>query len=388
MATRADPWMEARQDAFVRRQRTKAGMDESTPEATPALSDNGAGPTDSLETDTSKPKAQGTDAETPLEATPAAQDTAASTATGTEESAPADGSEAAPDGTEAAPAAAPSGDLDDETLSLIFDSYGDRLLGTEAAKKRFEDTVRTEVQRQSQSLQEAQRVDAEVGDLIRQGETAYQGMLSTLESAKAELNKAAQGSEDVDFNPNVLDEKSFDAFDSNLRTYGSAIVAEVRGRHNRDLDRALLGVINELPELSAEQTEGLKTVINNARRMERDPQQSAQAFFYALDQLVRFAVGHARVAGAADAQRGAQQRVEVAAKVAASNATKAAAAKLSAQRGNLPPETPGDAGAASSDAVEATQAHYEKRKREGATGPELDRIVAAMSRRIASGQSV
>lgn len=386
MPKRTDPWMEARQDAFVRYQRTKADNAQTT-ETTPADSTNGAGPTDSsATTDTSKSDAQSTDTENRPDAAPATQDTETPGGAGTDETAPSAGDETAPDG--AAAGADTTPDLDDEMLSSIFDSYGDRLLGTEAAKKRFEETVRTEVQRQTQTLQEAHRVDAEVGALIQQGEGAYQGMLSVLESARAELNKAAQGSETIEFDPNVLNEGVFDQFDNNLRTYGSAIVAEVRGRHNRDLDRAVLGVLDTLPKLSDDQAEELRTMINNARRMERDPRQTAQAFFYALDQLVRFVAQHARTIGAADEHVRTEKRSDVAKKIADANATKAAAAKLSAQRGNLPPETPGDAGTVTGANVEATQAFYEKRKSEGANAAELDRIVAAVARRVALGQPV
>ena len=214
-------------------------------------------------------------------------------------------------------------------------------------------------------------------------------MVSLLESARNELNTAAQGTEDVKFNPNILDEHALEQFDSRLQTFGSAIVAEQRGYHRRDLDQAFIGAIKTLPALSEPQKETLRTILNNARRMERDPQQSDAAFGYALNELVGFVVGHARTIGATEEGVRAQQRSQVAQKIATSNAAKAAAAKLAATRGNVPPEGPPDAGATpTGGAGEATQAHYEARKRAGAQPVELDQIVAAMARKAASGVPV
>ena len=383
MATRADPWMEAREEAFIRHQKGKAA---GTPEPNSAPTDGADAGATNPTTDTSTAD-QGSDTEKPPEATPSAQDTATPTDAGTTE-APPDGTAAAPEGDEGAAAEPPSG-IDPETLATISSAYGDQLLETTALKERYEEAVKRGVQLRAQEFQDTQREDAEVTALVRQGRDAYQGMVSLLESARDELNTAAQGTEDVKFNPNILDEHALEQFDSRLQTFGSAIVAEQRGYHRRDLDQAFIGAIKTLPALSEPQKETLRTILNNARRMERDPQQSTAAFGYAINQLVSFVVDHARTAGSTEEGVRAQQRSQVAQKIATSNAAKAAAAKLAATRGNVPPEGPSDAGATpAGDAGEATQAHYEARKRAGAQPVELDQIVAAMARKAASGVPV
>ena len=383
MATRADPWQEARQESFVRHQREKAG---ATQETAPEPTDGADAGATTTQTDTST-AGQGSDADAPPQAAPGAQDTATLPAAGTDGTAPPEKTEAAPADAEAA-ATEPPG-LAPETLSLSFETSKDQLLATDAAKKWSDDEVTRRVQQRSQEFQDTQREDAEVAALIQQGSDAYQGMLTLLESARTELNTAAQGTEDVKFNPNILDDRALGDFDTKLQTFGSAIVAEQRGNHRRDLDQAFIGAINTLPAMSDAQRDGLRTILNNARRMERDPQQSPGAFRYALTELVAFVTGHARAVGATEESVRVQQRSQLAQKVASSNVAKAAAAKLAAARGNISPDAPADAGATSTGgAGEATQAYYEARKRAGAAPAELDQIVAAMSRRVASGASV
>ena len=235
------------------------------------------------------------------------------------------------------------------------------------------------MQRQTDDYRQQQREQEEIAGLLERGENAVNGMFGMLQTARDELGRAVT---EEDYTPpqgGVLDA---DAFGQHLEDYGVAVLAEADGRYLRSLDKAVLDAIRTLPPLSDEHTAEVQTILNNAARIRDDPNQGvAMGFAYSSAALVSFLVERARDQGIADERTRAQSRQTVARKLTDSATTKAAAAKLAAERGNTPPPEPTDAKGETLGVP--SQALYERLKREGKHA-EAQRVVDQMARQAAT----
>ena len=111
--------------------------------------------------------------------------------------------------------------------------------------------------------------------------------------------------------------------------------------------------------------------------MENDPVQAPSAAGFGIANFVKFLVTRAREAGAVDERERVTARTTVSKKIIESNATKAAAAKLAAQRGKTPPKA-GKSVPSESQSSEVSDDAYQRAKAAG-NFAEADRIVNAMA---------
>ena len=366
-------YMASRAETFLAYQKAKGDKADDTQgtEATQTQPDEGTAdpiaqsadkpPVD--ETDTEETPPQGTEGE--VEGTPEG------TPDGELETAP----ETAPDEEGKPPEPPDLTELDDETISTLAEAYEDKLLSTERLQKRVEELVKEQVQRQGEDYRRQAQEQADVATLLRDGEEAVDGLLSIFQAAETELGKVTT---EEDYTPEwKLD---MGAVEGHLRTYGSAVLAEAEGRYHRAVDRVILDQLRTLPTLSDEQVTEIRTVLNTAERMRNDPNQgSAMAFGYSTDALFRFLLNGVREQAVANERSRIQSRGTVAKKVTDAVATKAAAAKLAAQRGDTAPKESPDAKTETTGAP--SQELYEKLKREGRHA-EAQRVVDAMSRAV------
>ena len=369
MATVAtDPYMEARGNSFIARQRAK----QSTAE-TPTESSDSVTPTQPVEGNVD-PTAQTADpppAEDVVAAEPPAQ--------GTDDVPVSDDGEPAPV-TEEPPATptAPEGELDDDTIKTLAEAYGEKFFATEQFQKRVDDAVKQQVQRQTDDYRQQQREQGEIAELLERGETAVNGMFDMIKTAQNELGRSVS---EEDYTPPQGGVLNVETFEQHLEDYGVAVLAEADGRYLRSLDKAVLDSIRTLPTLSDEHMGQVQTILNNAARIRDDPNQGvAMGFAYSSSALVSFLVERAREQGVAEERTRAQSRQTVARKLTDSATTKAAAAKLAAERGNTPPAEPTDAKGETLGAP--SQALYERLKREG-KHDEAQRVVDVMARQAA-----
>ena len=265
--------------------------------------------------------------------------------------------------------------LDSETVNELARAYADELLTTEELQKRIEAAAEEKAAQKSAEREDAARAESAVAELIQQGETAVNGMFGLLEAAKAEFGKASQ---EEDFDPEVLKPEDFG---KHLNDYGMAIVAEVRGRYQRALDRTVMDALKGLPTLSQEQADEIGTILQTARRMEGDEAQAPHTAYYLTNSLVSFVVKQARESAIVEERERVSSRKTVASKVAGSVAVKAAAAKLLKQKGKIAPNAPPNAKTETEG--EVSEAAYERLKKAGKYA-EAQAVVDQMSRRQAA----
>lgn len=261
--------------------------------------------------------------------------------------------------------------LDPEVISELAKAYAEELLSTEELKKRVDAAVETQVKKQAAEQQFNARAESEVQALIEQGNKAVDGMFGLLEAAQEEFGKAGR---EEDFDSNILKAEDFG---KHLDNYGMAIVAEVKGRYNRALDRTVLETLNELPTLSQEQANEVSAILQTAKRMEGDGQQAPQAAYFVTNSLVRFLLKTARDVAILEERERVQNRQTVARKVTDPAIVKAAAAKLAKQQGKTPPKTP--PGSKTETDGDVSEEAYVRAKKEGRFA-DAQRIVDRMSR--------
>ena len=370
MATVAtDPYTLARTaDSFIAHQRAKRDAAETPTQ-------------DSADVTTPTQPAEGTDDPTvqPVDSPPEDVVEPVETPTQGTDDAPPEG-EPAPEVEEppATPTAEP-GELDDDTLKTLAEAYGDKLFTTEAFQKRVDEAVKQQVARQTDDYRRQQREQDEVAELLERGEGAVTGMFDMIKTARDELGRAVS---EEDYTPPTGGVLNDEAFGQHLENYGVAVLAEADGRYLRSLDGAVLNAIRRLPALSDEQSGEVQTILNNATRIRDDPNQGiAAGFSYLSGALISFLVERARDQGVAEERTRVQSRQTVARKLTDSATTKAAAAKLAAERGNTPPSEPTDAKGETLGAP--SQALYERLKREG-KHDEAQRVVDQMARQAAT----
>jgi hypothetical protein len=295
---------------------------------------------------------------------------------------PLDTDGAAPDTTKAPdedgePAAASDvTELDDETLAKLAEGYKERLLATPEFQKSMEDLVRQQVERQGQEYQHQAQNEAREAALLQQGEAAVDKLFAMFEAAQTELGKAAR-EEEYTPQDGLLD---VEQLETHLKSYGTAVMKETDGRYHQMFDRAAMAQLATLPTLTDEQRTEIRTVLNNAKRIQEDPSQgAAAAFAYSSGPVLGFLLARAREQAVAEERQRVASRSTVAAKVTDSVATKAAAAKLAAERGNTAPNDPPGAKTETASANGApSQALYEQLSREG-KHDEAQRVVDKMA---------
>lgn len=253
--------------------------------------------------------------------TPDGQDTAAP-----------EGEDAAPDGETTEDETTGEYKLTPEDLEELASAYREDITNTKAFKDEIARQVQEQVNRQVTEATRGRESSAQVQALVEQGKQAVTQIGQMAQAAKAELEKASREEE---FSSTVFDPV---AFDTNLRVYGQAIVADVAHNYDRAIEDGLFGVLQDkLPQLTEAETTELQQIVATAQRMEGDPNQAQKAKAYFVSGLMNFVAEKAMQAGALNERERGTKRTSVAEKVAKANATKSAAAKLAAQRGNPPP---------------------------------------------------
>ncbi len=327
-----------RVDAFVAFQRNKAQADSAvapTPTDAPAT-DPAPGPpavepasdatpdpvVPTTDTSTPKPAATTNDPSTEL---PAGDDKPAdATAEG---EAPAKGE--GEDNTE----------LDDDTLAALAQMYPEKLLATQELKatvdKRVQDEVETQLRTTSANQENATRVE----ELIDQGRQAATRMGQQANAANELIAKAAA----IENSGLETDGVSFDAasFKSDLTNYGAAVVAELTQRYDNAFTSGVQAVLNRMPELTADQQGEIGKIVEQAKRMEGDPEQAAASKQFFTGAVLEFLFDAALDVGATQERSRLVEIGQNRKTIADSTAVKAAAAKIVKSRGNPPPNTPG-----------------------------------------------
>ena len=348
-----------RTDAFVAFQRNKAQADSAVaptptdapapaPEATPAsdVTPDPVVPTE--DTSTPEPAATTDDPSTEL---PAGDDKPAdATAEG---EAPADGE--GEDNTE----------LDDETLAALAKMYPEKLLASPELQatvdKRVQDEVETQLRTTSSNQENATRVQ----ELIDQGKAAATRMGQQANAANALIAKAAA----IEDSGLETDGVSFDAdsFKSDLTNYGAAVVAELTQRYDNAFTSGVQAVLNRMPELTADQQGEIGKIVEQAKRMEGDPEQAAASKQFFTGAVLEFLFDAALDVGATQERTRLGELGQSRKTIADSTAVKAAAAKIAKSRGNPPPETPGGTVPAAGGAPsgEYSSDYYRGLKKEG-----------------------
>jgi hypothetical protein len=364
----------SRADQFVAYQREQAKVageatdDEETAPTEQSSDDDAATPQTDEEETIVQDGTEDTDAPADTDASTQDEDTEGET-------------QAAPS-TDEAEVDAEAADLDDETIAEIAKVYRDKLLSTKEIQSQVKEIIEAQVQQEQTRLQRQAQEQSAVSELLGRGKVALEGLTEMLDSAVSEIEKAQ---EDEDYTPthDALDPKQFEQYVSD---YGMSMVAEVSGRYNRALDAGILDALSELPQLSDEHQQGLQAIIATAQRMEGDPNQARNAVPYATSSFIKFLTSRAREAGAADERERVTTSASVSKKVANSVVAKAAAAKLAASRGKVPPNSGANAKPeAGSGGI--SEADYDRAIAKG-DFDEADRIVNAMSKRVAAGGRV
>lgn len=224
-------------------------------------------------------------------------------------------------------------DLDDETTDALIDAYGDKFLASKKLSDRINRMVQTQVEQQVAERTRTLETQGEVANLIERGRRAVTGLTSLAQNAKAELDKAAEGTE---FNANVFDPK---VFMDHLSDYGQAIVAQVAGRYDGAIQSSIEYMLTQrLPELTDEQAQEFLGIVQTASRMDGDPKQRSNAKAYFVGASMNFLIDRALEMGAAMETERLSKKTTAAEKIAKSTAIKAAAAKLAKDK--APPATP------------------------------------------------
>ena len=359
---------DSRTNAFVAFQRNKAQeaskpaatpdaptpTDAPTVEATPAAPASDATPDPVVPTtDTPNPTPAEPTADPSTEPTPEGSDAPKVEATA-EGEVPADGE-----------GGANEPDLDDDTLAALAKMYPDKLLATEGLKatvdKRVQEEVETKLRTTSANTENATRVQ----ELIDQGKSAATRMGQQATKAN-ELIAQAKAIENSGLE---TDGVSFDAeeFKADLTNYGAAVVAELTQRYDNAFTTGVQQVLNRMPELTADQQGEIGKIVEQAKRMEGDPEQAALSKQFFTGAVLEFLFDAALDVGATQERTRLVEIGQNRKQISESAAVKQAAAKIVKSRGNPPPDAPGGTvpAAGGTPSGEYNSDHYRGLKKEG-----------------------
>jgi len=180
-------------------------------------------------------------------------------------------------------------DLSDDDLDNLLTAYGDRIQGRPGLKDVLSRQVKTQVDRGVQEATKGVEGSRQVEGIIQKGQQAIQSLATQVTGVADELAKAQRGEE---FNAGVFDQQQLV---SNLREYGSAIVAEQAHRYDSAVEGAYESLFGSdgLPLPTEEQSDILRQAMEIAQRMEGDPNQSAQAKTFFFKSIFRFVADRA-----------------------------------------------------------------------------------------------
>ena len=230
-------------------------------------------------------------------------------------------------------------ELDDDTLAALAKMYPDKLLASEALKatvdKRVQDEVETQLRTTSSQNENATRVQ----ELIDQGKAAATRMGQQATKANELIAQAKQ----IENSGLETDGVSFDAdeFKADLTNYGAAVVAELTQRYDNAFTSGVQQVLNRMPELTADQQGEIGKIVEQAKRMEGDPEQAALSKQFFTGAVLEFLFDAALDVGATQERTRLTEIGQNRKTISDSAAVKAAAARIVKSRGNPPPETPG-----------------------------------------------
>ena len=284
----------------------------------------------STETEVVDPAAQKSAPDTSVEneETPVGQDTETQVEQ-TEETAPGEGEETEKTEDNVAPE---DQELDDATLGTLWDAYGDKFMEQESFKERVAKEVSEQVQDQVRTQTRTQQGQTEAQRVIEDGKQAVDGLTTFAENAVTQLQKA---SKEEEFSADSIKPE---AFRQDLFKYGQAIVAEVGSRYDGAIQTSIEDNLKKFPPLSESQQQEFFKIVETAQRMELDTSQAPQSKAYFISAVTAFLVDRALETGATKGQEQTVKRTEAKRKVADQAAVKKAAAKLTKDRGNLPPK--------------------------------------------------
>ena len=193
------------------------------------------------------------------------------------------------------------------------------------------------------------------------------------------MAKAQRGEE---FNAGVFDQQQLV---SNLREYGSAIVAEQAHRYDSAVEGAYESLFGSdgLPLPTEEQSDILRQAMEIAQRMEGDPNQSAQAKTFFFKSIFRFVADRALEQGASQEQTRVKSQKSVKERIAKSAARKAGKADAEAEK--TPPRT--GKSKARTGSSEPSMELYKELKAEGKKA-EAQAVVDAMASGVPVGAGV
>ena len=356
---------DTRTDAFVAFQRNKAQEasgppatpDAPTPTDAPAVEATPATPAADVTPD---PVVPTTDTSNPDPAKPAADPSTEPTV------APDKPAEATAEGE--VPAAVEGEDnteLDDDTLAALAKLYPEKLLATEELQatvdKRVQDEVETRLRTTSANQDNATRVQ----ELIDQGKSAATRMGQQATKAN-ELIALAKQIENSGLDTEGV---SFDAdeFKADLTNYGAAVVAELTQRYDNAFTVGVQQVLNRMPELTADQQGEIGKIVEQAKRMEGDPEQAALSKQFFTGAVLEFLFDAALDVGATQERTRLVEIGQNRKQISESAAVKQAAAKIVKSRGNPPPDAPGGTvpAAGGTPSGEYNSDHYRGLKKEG-----------------------
>lgn len=333
-----------RTDAFVAFQRNKAQEASAAKPADPVAptpTDAPAAPEGTVPAPTGEPSETPTDpvvptkdTSTPKPAEPTADPSTEPKIEGTDKPTV----EATASGEE--PAASEGEDnteLDDDTLAALATMYPDKLLATEGLKATVDKRVQDEVETQLRTTASQQDNATRVQEVIDQGKAAATRMGQLAEAANEMQTKAAAIEE------SGIEGTAFDAkeFKDNLTNYGAAVVAELTQRYDNAFTSGVQGVLNRMPELTADQQGEIGKIVETAKRMEGDPEQAAASKQFFTGAVLEFLHDAALEIGANQERSKLLELGKNSKLISESTAVKAAAARIVKNRGNPPPATPG-----------------------------------------------
>jgi hypothetical protein len=232
-------------------------------------------------------------------------------------------------------------DASDEDVELT-DEAVDRLLELVPEEKILErikekvvprDEVEKTVNEQLSQIRQAQSVEEETQRLITEGATAYKTVVNAVQKAAEALAKAEQGEE---FETQVIDPATItNAF----RQFGTAVTLETRREYDSAFGTAFKAGWETIGPLSEDETAKVLGFVQNASRIEADPEQgSAAAKSYLMSETIKFLVERANRAGYEKAMQEVQSRRERVRKAIGDDPVLAAAvAKVTKERKKAPP---------------------------------------------------
>ena len=270
-------------------------------------------------------------------------------------------------------------DLSDDDLDNLLTAYGDRIQGRPGLKDVLSRQVKTQVDREVQEATKGVEGSRQVEGIIQKGQQAIQSLATQVTGVADELAKAQRGEE---FNAGVFDQQQLV---SNLREYGSAIVAEQAHRYDSAVEGAYESLFGSdgLPLPTEEQSDILRQAMEIAQRMEGDPNQSAQAKTFFFKSIFRFVADRALEQGASQEQTRVKSQKSVKERIAKSAARKAGKADAEAEK--TPPRT--GKSKARTGSSEPSMELYKELKAEGKKA-EAQAVVDAMASGVPVGAGV